>query len=160
MISEGLAQYPIADTSEDQILAIARGIARKRLVRRYPALEQPSQVGAMLSDVLMGHEFEVFGMLYLDARHNGITFEEIFRGTVTGAAVYVGEVVKRALRWNSHAVVAVHNHPSGTPEPSHADIALTQRLREALNLVEIRLLDHVIVCSDTRYYSFSERGHL
>lgn len=160
MISEGLAQYPVADTAEDQILAIARGIARKRLVRRYSALEQPSQVGAMLSDVLMGHEFEVFGVLFLDARHHGICFEEIFRGTATGAAVYVGEVVKRALRWNSPAVVVVHNHPSGIPEPSQADITLTQRLRDALHLVEIRLLDHVIVCSDTRYYSFSERGHL
>lgn len=160
MISEGLAQYPVADTAEDQILAVARGIARKRLVRRYPALEQPSQVGAMLSDVLMGHEFEVFGMLYLDARHHGICFEEIFRGNLTGAAVYVGDVVKRSLRWNSAAVVAVHNHPSGTPEPSHADRALTERLRQALALVEIRLLDHVVVASDGTYVSFSERGWL
>lgn len=160
MISEGLAQYPVADTAEDQILAVARGIARKRLVRRYSAFEQPSQVGAMLSDVLVGHEFEVFGMLYLDARHHGICFEEIFRGSLTGAAVYVGDVVKRSLRWNSAAVIAVHNHPSGIPEPSHADIELTRKLREALHLVEIRLLDHVIVSSDTRYYSFSERGYL
>lgn len=160
MISEGLAQYPVADTAEDQILAVARGIARKRLVRCYSALKQPSQVGAMLSDVLMGHEFEVFGMLYLDARHHGICFEEIFRGSLTGAAVYVGDVVKRSLRWNSAAVVAVHNHPSGIAEPSHADRALTERLRQALALVEIRLLDHVVVASDGTYVSFSERGWL
>jgi DNA repair protein RadC len=160
MISEGLAQYQTADTAEDEILRIARGIARKRVVRKYKQLGAPSELGAMLCDVLLGHEFEVFGMLYLDARHHGITFEEIFRGNLTGAAVYVGDVVKRSLRWNSAAVVAVHNHPSGIAEPSHADRELTERLRQALALVEIRLLDHVVVASDGTYVSFSERGWL
>ncbi len=100
---------------------------------------------------------EVFCVLFLDNRHRVLEFEELFQGTLNGTAVYPREIVKRALRHNAAAVILVHNHPSGVAEPSRADELLTNRLKEALSLVDIRLLDHLVV-GDGETVSFSERG--
>jgi DNA repair protein RadC len=100
---------------------------------------------------------EVFCVLFLDNRHRVLTFEELFQGTLNGTAVYPREIVKRALRLNAAAVILAHNHPSGVAEPSRADELLTSRLKDALALVDIRLLDHLVV-GDGETVSFSERG--
>jgi DNA repair protein RadC len=106
---------------------------------------------------LRDRKSEVFGVLFLDNRHRVLAFEELFQGTLNGTAVYPREIVKRALRHNAAAVILVHNHPSGVAEPSRADELLTNRLKEALSLVDIRLLDHLVV-GDGETVSFSERG--
>lgn len=100
---------------------------------------------------------EVFCALFLDNRHRVLTFEELFQGTLNGTAVYPREILKRALKLNAAAVILVHNHPSGVAEPSRADELLTQRLKEALSTVDVRLLDHLVV-GDGETVSFSERG--
>lgn len=104
-------------------------------------------------------ESEVFSCLFLDNRHRLIKFEEMFHGTIDGAKIYPREVVKAALRHNAAAVIFAHNHPSGLPEPSRADEIITKRLNDALALVDVRVLDHIIVGGrDT--VSFAERGLL
>jgi DNA repair protein RadC len=102
---------------------------------------------------------EVFAAVYLDNRNRVIAFEELFRGTIDGASVYPREVVKQALARNAAAVILTHNHPSGVAEPSQADELITRRLKEALSLVDIKVLDHVIV-GDEACESFAERGLL
>ncbi|MCR4300505.1 MAG: DNA repair protein RadC [Sulfuricaulis sp.] len=106
---------------------------------------------------LRDRKHEVFCVLFLDNRHRVLTFEELFQGTLNGTAVYPREIVKRALRLNAAAVILAHNHPSGVAEPSRADELLTNRLKDALALVDIRLLDHLVV-GDGETVSFSERG--
>lgn len=96
-------------------------------------------------------------MLFLDARHRLIEYAEMFRGAIDSASVYPREVVKEALRLNAAAVILSHNHPSGNPEPSQVDKVLTQRLKEALGLVDVRVLDHVIVAGSATE-SLAERG--
>lgn len=140
--------------TEEKILAKARAIAASRLVRG-GEITQPADTRGLLQ----GYDYEVFLAVFLDARHRVIAIEELFRGSLTGAAVYVGQVVRRALQNNSAAIVVSHNHPSGVAEPSSADRELTERLRQALALVEIRLLDHVVVSGQTMC-SFAERGWL
>jgi DNA repair protein RadC len=103
--------------------------------------------------------YEVFCCLFLDNRHRVLAFEELFRGTLNGTAVYPREIIKRAMGLNAAAVILIHNHPSGVAEPSRADEVLTARVREALTLVEVRLLDHLVV-GDGEMVSFSERGLL
>lgn len=100
---------------------------------------------------------EVFCCVYLDNRHRVLAFEELFRGTLDGASVHPREVVKRALGRNAAAVILVHNHPSGLAEPSQADELITRRLKDALALVDIRVLDHLVV-GDASCESFAERG--
>lgn len=102
---------------------------------------------------------EVFGVIFLDTKHCPIAMEELFTGTIDGAAVYPRVVVQRALFHNAAAVLLYHNHPSGNPEPSAADQAITNRLKEALSLVEVRVLDHIVVGGAT-ITSFAERGLL
>lgn len=140
--------------TEEKILAKARAIAASRLIRG-GEITQPADTRGLLQ----GYDYEVFLAVYLDARHRVIAIEELFRGSLTGAAVYVGQVVRRALQNNAAALVVSHNHPSGVAEPSSADRELTERLRQALALVEIRLLDHVVVSGSTMC-SFAERGWL
>ncbi|MCC5795928.1 MAG: DNA repair protein RadC [Methylophaga sp.] len=108
---------------------------------------------------LRHHPHEVFACLFLDNRHRMISFEPMFRGTIDGASVYPREVVKLALKLNAAAVIFAHNHPSGVAEPSQADIQITQRLRRALDLVDIRVLDHIIV-GDQHSHSLAEHGQL
>lgn len=140
--------------TEEKILAKARAIAASRLIRG-GEITQPADTRGLLQ----GYDYEVFLAVFLDARHRVIAIEELFRGSLTGAAVYVGQVVRRALQNNAAALVVSHNHPSGVAEPSSADRELTERLRQALALVEIRLLDHVVVSGPTMC-SFAERGWL
>lgn len=128
-------------------------------LRRGQAIGAPADVGQALGARLRDRDHEVFVALFLDARHQLIALEELFRGNLTGAAVHVGEVAKRALQHAAAAVVVAHNHPSGVAEPSHADRQLTERLRQALTLVDVRLLDHVVV-GDGVSCSFAERGWL
>ena len=106
-----------------------------------------------------GREYESFVILYLDARHRLIEAEELFRGTLTGTSVHPREVVKGVLRKNAGAVIISHNHPSGVPDPSQADIRLTETLKQALALVDVRVLDHFIIAG-ANTMSFAERGLL
>jgi DNA repair protein RadC len=122
-----------------------------------PSLANPRATCDFLSSKLRDLEHEVFCCLYLDKRHRLIEYEQLFRGTIDGANVYPREIVKIALQRNCAAVIVAHNHPSGVPEPSHADELITQRIKEALGLVDIRLLDHIIV-GDGITVSMAERG--
>ena len=119
----------------------------------------PENTGRYLRLAFDGHKNEVFGILFLDTRHRVLAFEEMFQGTINGASVHPRVVVQRALELNAAAVIFAHNHPSGVAEPSRADEAITQRLKEALALVDVRVLDHFIV-SHTEATSFAERGLL
>ncbi len=120
-------------------------------------LTSPGAVRDVLKLKLAGLPHEVFVCIYLDAQHRVISIEELFRGTLTQTSVYPREVVKAALRANAAAVIFAHNHPSGVAEPSHADQVLTQSLRQALALVDVKALDHFIVAG-TKTLSFAERG--
>ena len=106
---------------------------------------------------LATREHEIFGALFLDSQHRLIEFRELFRGTIDGCSVYVREVAKEALSLNAAAIIFTHNHPSGVCEPSQADIQITKRLREALTLFDVRVLDHFIVSAE-EVVSFAERG--
>ena len=113
----------------------------------------------LLQSKLSAYPHEVFACLFLDNRHRIILFEELFRGTIDGASVYPREVVKRALHHNAAALIFAHNHPSGIAEPSDADRHITSKLKQALEMVDIRVLDHIVV-GDREVVSFSERGLL
>jgi DNA repair protein RadC len=143
-------------------LQAAVEIARRQLsetLRAGPSLASPKATRDFLSARLRDLEHEVFCCLYLDKRHRLIHFEELFRGTIDGASVHPREIVKRALHWNCAATIVAHNHPSGIAEPSQADELITQRIKEALALVDIRLLDHIII-GDGACVSLAERGIL
>ncbi len=137
------------------------------MTRRY--LAEPLTRGATIESTSTARDFlvhqfrgqsrEVFACLFLDTRHRILAFEELFYGTIDGAQVYIREVVKRALSLNAAALIAAHNHPSGIAEPSIQDIHLTERLKQALELVEVRLLDHFVV-GDTEVTSFAQQGYL
>lgn len=126
-------------------------------LRRAPVLESPKTVREYLAIFYTGQERELFSCLFLDNRHRLIAVEEMFRGTIDGATVHPREVVKRALKLNAAAVILAHNHPTGIAEPSQADEMITARVRDALALVDIRVLDHLIV-GGTTVTSFAERG--
>ena len=144
--------------TENDILLMARQLASMRL-RKGRALTSPKEVFSHLQALLADYEHEVFALLMLDSRHRVIAFEELFRGTLDGASVYPREVVKLALEHNAAALILVHNHPSGDPEPSMADRNLTTKLQDALNLVGVRTLDHVVVGQED-CVSLAERGYL
>ena len=124
---------------------------------RGETLESPQDTRDFLRASLRDRPYEVFCCMFLDNRHRVLAFEELVRGTLNGTAVYPREVVKRALAVNAAAAILVHNHPSGVAEPSRADEVLTERLQEALSLVEVRVLDHIVI-GDGETVSFSERG--
>ncbi|MCG6658525.1 DNA repair protein RadC [Halomonas campisalis] len=147
-----------APVTEAELLSIAQAFARRRLARGRK-ITQPALAFEYLQILLQDYEHEVFSAIFLDTQHRVIKFEELFRGTIDAANVYPREVVKRALAQNAAAVILVHNHPSGDPEPSDADRRITQRLKEALGLVEVRVIDHVVVGGDG-YQSFAEAGFL
>jgi len=128
-------------------------------LRRDSALESPQQVRDYLKARLRHEPHEIFGCLFLDTRHRVLAFEALFHGTIDGASVYPRQVVKRALAHNAAAVILTHNHPSGIAEPSQADRLLTTRLKDALALVDVRVLDHFIV-GDGEPLSMAEHGWL
>jgi DNA repair protein RadC len=137
-------------------LELVRRVLREDL-KRSSVLSSPAAVRDYIRLLLIGKEYEVFVVLFLDAQNRVIDAEELFRGTLTQTSVYPREVVKRALRFNSSAVIFAHNHPSGVAEPSHADQLLTQSLKQALALVDVKVLDHFIVAG-TSSIGFAERG--
>lgn len=139
-----LMEIPV---TEQDILRMAQQLARLRL-RKGAALTSPQSVFLHLQTLLQYHEHEIFGLLLLDTRHRVLGFHELFRGSLDGASVYPREVVKLALQHNAAAVILVHNHPSGNPEPSQSDRVLTHKLKEALELVSVRTLDHIVVGSE------------
>jgi len=126
------------------VLEMGRRHLAERL-RRDSALESPQAVRDYLKARLRHEPHELFGCLFLDAKHRVLAFEVLFHGTIDGASVYPRQVVKRALAQNAAAVILTHNHPSGVAEPSQADRQLTQRLKDALALIDVRVLDHFIV---------------
>jgi DNA repair protein RadC len=143
-------------------LAAVMEIARRTLSARLaatPVFESPQSVKDYLQLQLAGKPHEVFAVLFLDAQHRLVAFEEMFRGTLSQTSVYPREVVKRALALNAGAAILAHNHPSGVAEPSRADEALTQALKSALALIDVRVLDHMVVARGG-VVSFAERGLL
>src|SRR5690606_24528967 len=154
MVRDGRGRYRPADA--DQILEAARQVIEQKM-QRGAEFTSPVAVKDYLRAKLAGFEHEVFAVLFLDTRYRLIDYVEMFHGTIDAAEVHPREVVKLALRFNAAAVVVSHNHPSGSPELSPADRALTQRLREALGLVDVRVLDHIIVAGNATA-SFAERG--
>lgn len=137
----------------------AIAILDNELKTKGDVLKNPDQVKQYLRLRLQLYEYEVFACLFLDNRHRVIEYEALFRGTLDGASVHPREVVKAALAHNAAAVLLAHNHPSGVAEPSQADLHLTRRLREALGLVDIRVLDHIVI-GGAESVSFAERGLL
>lgn len=127
-------------------LELARRSLGEQLVKR-PTLTNPRDSGDYLRARLRHLPYEVFGCLFLDNRHRVLAFEELFRGTVDGASVHPREVVRACLRHNASAVIFAHNHPSGVAEPSQADRDITAELRDALDLVGVRVLDHLVIGS-------------
>ena len=141
-------------------LAAALEVARRHYAADLLAgqsLNSPGETSRFLISQLRDRPFEVFCCLYLDARHRLIAFEELFRGTIDGASVHPREVVRQALAHNAASLIFAHNHPSGVAEPSRADELITLRLRDALALVDIRVLDHLIVAGP-RVVSLAEKG--
>jgi DNA repair protein RadC len=128
-------------------------------LRAGPALAAPEATRTFLLAQLRDRPYEVFCCLYLDNRHRLISFEELFRGTIDRAGVHPREVLRQTLSHNAAAVIFAHNHPSGVLEPSQADELITRRLKEALELLDVRVLDHFIV-GDGRCFSFCEHGLL
>jgi DNA repair protein RadC len=136
------------------------GMAKQLLADQFERdtlISSPSDSRDYLISQLADLEHEVFAVLFLDNRHRVISFDHLFNGTIDGASVHPREVVKRALRHNAAAVILTHNHPSGIPEPSSADQSLTRRLKEALALIDVRVLDHIVV-GGVETVSFAERG--
>ena len=122
-------------------------------------IRSPADSESFLLARLRDRPHEVFGCIYLDNRHRVIRFDELFRGTIDGTSVYPREVVKEALAANAAAVILAHNHPSGVAEPSQADERITRRIKSALELVDIRLLDHLVI-GDGKTTSLASRGLL
>ena len=128
-------------------------------LQRGDALGSPADTRRFLLARLRDYPHEIFACLFLDSRHRVIEFSEMFRGTIDGTSVHPREVVKQALALNAAALIFAHNHPSGVAEPSQADYHLTHRLRDALALVDIRVLDHIVI-GDGYTVSMAERGQL
>lgn len=147
---------PAKYTQLQAVMEIGRRHLAQTIVRD-PALQSPCAVRSYLKAMLRHEQSEVFGCLFLDSKHRPLGFEALFRGSISSASVYPREVIKRALANNAAALILCHNHPSGVSEPSKADVILTQRLKTALELVDVRVLDHFIV-GDGEPLSMVEHG--
>jgi DNA repair protein RadC len=152
------AEGSYREATFDEIMTAARHALALR-VRKGTPMQSPKASRDFLMMKLADREHEVFTLIYLDNRHRLIAYQELFRGTIDGASVHPREVVKEALKHNAAAVILAHNHPSGVAEPSKADELITNRLKDALALVDIRVLDHLIVAGSD-VISFAERGLL
>lgn len=156
LVRDDAGRYRAAELSE--ILQAAQRLLARQL-RGVEVMSSPGVIRDFLRVRLGGLEHEVFAVLMLDAQHRLIEYVELFRGTVSQASVYPREVVKETLARNAAAIVLVHNHPSGEASPSRADEFLTQTLKSALALVDVRVLDHLVV-GGCDVLSFAERGLL
>jgi DNA repair protein RadC len=143
--------------SENDILASAANILEEKFTQT-PTFSSAADTKSFLQFKMAALEHETFCIMHLNSQHHLIEFEELFRGTINAAAVYPREVVKSVLAHNASAVILVHNHPSGIPEPSESDKTLTRSLKAALALIDVPVLDHVVVGKDC--VSFAERGLL
>ncbi len=148
----GLAKY----TQLQAVVEMSRRYLQQQL-QESDALTSPDATRRYLQARLRHYPHEVFSCLFLDNRHRVIAFEELFRGTIDGASVHPREVVKRALAHNAAALILAHNHPSGVAEPSQADRHITAHLKQALSLVDIRVLDHIVI-GEGEPVSLAERG--
>ncbi|WP_144111900.1 RadC family protein [Paraburkholderia sp. BCC1886] len=149
----------IGPAKKAQLIAIME-MARRSLVdkmRKRPLMDSPDAVEDYLRLLIGGRSHEVFISLYLDARHRLIRCEESARGTLTHMAVYPREIARRALGLNAASLIVAHNHPSGAVEPSASDCRLTRTLRDALALIDVRLVDHLVIGADSTY-SFARAG--
>ena len=144
--------------TETDIITMAKRFVRHKLAKGRK-ITQPYQAFEHLQLLLQDYEHEVFSVLFHDSQHRVIRFEELFRGTIDAASVYTREVLKAALAYNAAAVILVHNHPSGDPQPCEAERRITERLKKALGLMDIRVIDHMVVGSDG-CRSFAEMGYL
>ena len=142
--SKELGLGPAKFAQLQAVLEMGRRHLAERM-RRKPALENPQAVRDYLKSMLRHEPHEVFGCLFLDSKHQVLTFEALFRGSIDNTSVHPREVVKRSLANNAAAVILCHNHPSGNSDPSQADQLLTRRLQKALDLIDVRVLDHFIV---------------
>lgn len=158
-MNENIVEYTVKPMftfmNESELLDKARSIARARMIEGYK-ISSPETARVMVNDLFLGLEHERFMAVWLNAEHSVITVEGISTGTVNRASVYVREVIKAGLRENASAVVFAHNHPSGNPTVSNADIELTAMLKKALCLVDITLLDHFVVGREV--ISMAEKG--
>ncbi|MFP0194503.1 MULTISPECIES: RadC family protein [Pseudomonas] len=154
--SEQLGLGPAKFAQLQAVLEMARRHLAERM-RQKPTLENPQVVRDYLKAMLRHEPHEVFGCLFLDSKHQVLTFEPLFRGSIDNTAVHPREVVKRALANNAAALILCHNHPSGNTDPSQADRLLTKRLQKALELIDVRVLDHFIV-GDGEPLSMAECG--
>ena len=142
----------------DDIISFADEILVERLARpSAECFQNPDDVKTFLKLRLASYKSEVFSICFLDNRHRLLSFDEMFYGTIDGASVHPREVVRRALEHNAAAVILAHNHPSGVAEPSRADTQLTRRLSDALGLIDVRVVDHIVVGVEETV-SFAERG--
>lgn len=147
------------EAREEYAIRRAMDILWGRLRKPGEAMTSPSKSAAYFTLKLSEQEREVFAALFLDTRHRVVHYEELFFGTVDGASVHPREVVKAALKCNAAAVILAHNHPSGLAEPSHADVQITKRLKDALALIDVRVLDHLVVTVHETV-SLAQRGDL
>ena len=147
-------------SNDDNIIEAALSILEKRITYQTdsPVLTSPQASKDYVKLQLARYEHEVFACVWMDNRNRVINFNKLFRGTIDGASVYPREVVKAALKHNAAAVIFTHNHPSGVAEPSDADEQITKRLKDALALIDVRVLDHLVVGEEV--ISFAERGLL
>lgn len=143
---------------QDRFLEVARSIAESRVAKSEP-LTSPERTKHFLTVRYAGLAREEFSAIFLNTQHSVIAFQTLFIGTIDSCAVYPRDVVQAALACRASAAIFAHNHPSGQPEPSTADIRITERLRDALGLIDIRVLDHLVVGSSS-VVSFAERGLL
>ncbi len=156
-VGEASQGYAVGDReAEDRIVALGVAIMERRL-ERGDAMTDPKMAGHYCAGKIRNYDREVFGVLFLDNRHRMVGFELLFYGTIDGAEVHPREVARAALRMNAAAIIVCHNHPSGSTEPSAADRAVTLRLRDALALLDIRLLDHFVI-GDGPPTSLAARG--
>lgn len=146
LVRDLLGNYHLGATlTDDDILHAAEGILEQKLMRSGEALTDPAASARYLKARLAAYPYEVFACLFLDNRHRVIAFEELFRGSIDGCSVHPREVIRSCIKHNAAAIIFAHNHPSGVSEPSAADRAITQRLKEALDLIDVRVLDHLVV---------------
>ncbi len=156
----GQAVLPIqCREDEDLVINTALEVLDRRLFTRGPKLEKPQEVADYLKLQIAKMEHEVFAVIYLDSVHRLIKFEVLFHGTINAAVIYPRQIAKRAIALNAAATIVAHNHPSGCTNPSQADRRLTKHLKESLELMDIRLLDHFIIGEGTPL-SFAECGWL
>lgn len=143
---------------EDRTIREAKRILKRRLRRSGAHLKDPNSVRNYLRLELAERTQEVFCCVFLDTRHRVLAFRELFHGSIDGCSVHPREVVREALALNAAAVILAHNHPSGVAEPSRADQRITERLRSALALIDVRVLDHFVIGEEVT--SFAEHGLL